>query len=79
MNVTPSAGQNRDIDHHIDRIFSTLESNKERTTVGNDASPPRSNTDIDTNHIANAPFLDAYLNIAHEEYEADEEDESTGE
>ena len=71
MNTSSSVSQKRDIVYHIGRIFSSLESNKEGTTIDDDdASQGISNT---------AEFLEAYLNIAHGEYEADEEDESPGE
>ena len=79
LHATSTTNQTRDIDHHIDRIFSTLETSSKERIIEDASSPSNHNINqLTTNDAANANFLNNYLNIAHGQYEADE-DESTGE
>lgn len=71
---TMSQRRDIDIDHHIDRIFSTLETSSKDQIVEDASSPSYHNVNhLATNHASNVDFLNDYLNIAHGQYEADDD------
>ena len=71
-NSTNTANPAANVANHVADVADVANKTNEENTVNEET------TAYSTNAVVNTVFLEACFNITHEEYEADEEDRSTG-